>query len=330
MTQINRLRTLCAASMCASLAMLSVPVTAQSGSWPNKPVTLMVAYPPGGVTDITTRLLAKELSSAFGQPFIVENKAGAAGQVATEYVAKRPADGYMLLVAATGYVVAPVTRPKVNYDPLKDLIPLSILVQMPNMIVVNPSVRANTVAEFLAWAKTQPSIPYGTPGAGGSTHLGGELLRKVTGLPFTHVAYRGAAAAVQDTVAGQIPMSIQDSVTVAPYIASGHLRPIAVMSAERSAVFPSLPTLKESGFKDFDVYSWLGLFAPAGTPPDIAQKINVAINKILHTPEMKESLRKQSSEPMRAMSLDEARKFIESELVRWRELVRVTGVKFEE
>lgn len=310
--------------------MLSGPAAAQSRTWPNKPVTLMVAYPPGGMTDLTTRLLAKELSSIFGQPFIVENKAGAAGQVATEYVAKRPADGYTLLVTATGYVVAPVIRSKVNYDPLKDLIPLSILVQTPNMIVVNTSVKANTVPEFLTWAKTQPSIPYGTPGAGGSTHLGGELLRKVTGLPFTQVAYRGAAAAVQDTVAGQIPMAVQDSVTVAPYIASGHLRPIAVMSAERSAVFPAVPTLKESGFKDFDVYSWLGLFAPAGTPPEIAQTINATINKIMHTPEMKESLRKQSSEPMPVKNLDESRKFIEGELVKWRELVRVTGVKFED
>lgn len=330
MNEFNRRRVLCAASLCASLALLSGPAAAQPGPWPNKPVTLMVAYPPGGMTDITTRLLAKELSSTFGQPFIVENKAGAAGQVATEYVAKRPADGYTLLVTATGYAISPVTRPKVNYDPLKDLIALSILVQTPNMIVVNPSVKANTVPEFLSWAKTQPSIPYGTSGAGGSTHLGGELLRKLTGLPFTHVAYRGAAAAVQDTVAGQIPMAVQDSVTVAPYIASGHLRPIAVTSTERSAVFPSVPTLKESGFKDFDVYTWLGLFAPAGTPPDIAQKINAATNKIMHTPEMKESLRKQSSEPMPVKNLEESHKFIEGELVKWRELVRVTGVKFED
>lgn len=330
MKQIDRRRVLGAAGACAGLILMAGGALAQPAPWPHKPVTLVVAYPPGGMTDITTRLLAKELTTTFGQPFIVDNKAGAAGQVGTDYVAKRPADGYTLLVTATGYVISPVTRSKVSYDPLKDLIPLSILVQTPNMIVVNPSVKANTIPEFMAWAKTQPSIPYGTSGAGGSTHLGGELLRKLTGLPFSHIAYRGAAPAVADTVAGQIPMAVQDSVTVAPYIASGHLRPIAVTSAQRSAVFPNVPTLKEAGYKDFDVYTWLGLFAPAGTPPDIAQKINAATNKIMHTPEMLESLKKQSSEPMPVKDLDESRKFIEGELVKWRELVRVTGVKIED
>lgn len=303
---------------------------AQSPAWPTKPVTIVVAYPPGGMTDIVTRLLAKELTATFNQPFIVDNKAGAAGQVGTEYVAHRPADGYTLLVTATGYVIAPFTRPKVNYDPLKDLVPLAALVQTPNMIVVNPSVKANTVPEFLAWARKEPSVPYATSGAGGSTHLAGELLRKVSGAPFVHVPYRGAAPAVADTVSGQIQVAVQDSVTIATFLNAGKLKPIAVTSAQRSPLFPNVPTLKESGFADFDVYTWLGLFAPAGTPPEVLQKINAATAKIMQSPEMVESLKKQSSEPMAPRDLGQTRKFVESELTKWRDLVRTTGVKVED
>ncbi|MEJ8852417.1 tripartite tricarboxylate transporter substrate binding protein [Variovorax rhizosphaerae] len=303
---------------------------AQPATWPTKPVTVVVGYPPGGMTDIVTRLLAKELTSTFNQPFVVDNKPGAAGQVATEYVAHRPPDGYTLLVTATGYVIAPFTRPKVNYDPLKDLVPLAALVQTPNMIVVNPSVKANTVPEFLAWARKEPSVPYATSGAGGSTHLAGELLRKVSGAPFVHVPYRGAAPAVSDTVSGQVQVAVQDSVTVATFLNAGKLKPIAVTSAQRSPLFPNVPTLKESGFTDFDVYTWLGLFAPAGTPPDVVQKINAATTKIMHSPEMLESLKKQSSEPMTPRDLAQTRKFVEGELTKWRDLVRTTGVKVED
>lgn len=314
----------------AAATVFGTTAQAQTGSYPNRPVTIVVAFAPGGMTDIVSRSLAKELSETFKQPFVIENKAGAAGQIGTEYVAKRPADGYTLLVSATGHVIAPVMQKKVNYDPVKDFEAIAILAKAPNLLVVNPQVPVHNVPEFLKWAKTQPNVPYATAGAGGSTHLAGELLRTESGLPLTHVPYRGAAPATSDTVAGQVPMAFQDSMSVSAFINSGKLRPIAITSAERSSVFPNLPTLKESGFKDFDVYTWLGLYAPAGTPADIVAALNKAANRIMNAPEMTERLNSQYSEPVGALTLPQTRQYVEREVLKWRDLVKVTGVKAEE
>jgi len=216
-----------AAALCGlALAASAMPAHAQGGAYPAKPVTVVVAFPPGGMTDIVSRALAKELQERLKQPFVVENRPGGAGQVGTEYVARQAADGYTLLVGATGYVIAPAMK-KVGYDPLKSLEPVAVLAKAPNLIVVNPGVPARNAQEFLAWAKKQPNIPFGTAGAAGSTHLGGEWLRKVTGYQFTHVPYKGAAPATNDAVAGQIPMAVQDSMSVSAFITSGRLRPIA-------------------------------------------------------------------------------------------------------
>ncbi|WP_338016872.1 tripartite tricarboxylate transporter substrate binding protein [Noviherbaspirillum saxi] len=281
----------------ATLASVAIPGFAQTGSWPQKPVTVIVAFAPGGMTDTVTRILARELSQVFKQPFVVENKPGAAGQLATEYVARRPNDGYTLLVSATGHVIAPSTRKKVNYDPVKDFEPIAILAKSPNLLVVNPQVPAHNVPEFLKWAKAQPSVPYASAGAGGSTHLAGELLRHESGITLTHVPYKGAAPAVNDTVAGQVSVAFQDSMSVASFVAAGKLRPIAVTTAARSPLFPDLPTLMESGYKNFDVYTWLGLYAPAGTPAEIVSGLNKVVNKFMNSAEIKEKLKAQNSEP---------------------------------
>lgn len=182
-----------------ALTVAVMPAHAQGGAYPAKPVTLVVAFPPGGMTDIVSRALAKELQQNLKQPFVVENRPGGAGQVGTEYVARQPADGYTLLVGATGYVIAPAMK-KVGYDPLKSLEPVAVLARAPNLIVVNPSVPVKNTQEFLAWAKTQSNIPFGTAGAAGSTHLGGEWLRKATGYQFNHVPYKGAAPATKPRV----------------------------------------------------------------------------------------------------------------------------------
>lgn len=302
---------------------------AQTPSYPSKPVTIVVAFPPGGMTDIVSRAMAKELSQSLKQPFVIENRAGVAGQVGTEYVAKQNPDGYTLLVGATGYVIAPAMK-KVAYDPLKSLEPVAVLAKSPNLIVVNPKVPAKTLPEFLSWAKTQSSIPFGTAGAAGSTHLGGEWLGKVTGYPFVHVPYKGAAPATNDAVAGQIPMAVQDSMSVSAFIASGRLRPIANMAAERSKLFPELPTMQEAGFKGFDVYTWLGLYAPAGTPAPLVTMLNKEVNKIMNSPEMVERLRLQYSEPLGVMDVAQTRKFVEGEVSKWKRVVQETGVKSDD
>lgn len=301
----------------------------EASSYPNKPVTIVVAFPPGGMTDIVSRAVAKELSDQFKQPFVIENRPGVAGQIGTEYVAKQKADGYTLLVGATGYVIAPAMK-KVGYDPLTSLEPVAVLAKSPNLIVVNPTVPAQDLPEFLKWAQTQTNIPFGTAGAAGSTHLGGEWLAKVTAYPFVHVPYRGAAPATNDVVAGQIPMAVQDSMSVSAFITSGRLRPIANMAAERSKLFPELPTMQEAGFKDFDVYTWLGLYAPAGTPEAIVTQLNQVVNKITNSPEMVERLRLQYSEPLGVMNVAQTRSFVEGEVAKWQRVVQETGVQTDD
>ena len=330
-TRSEKARSLCSVLMLGGMVLSATvgSAYAQTPPYPTKPVTIVVAFPPGGMTDIVSRALAKELSQELKQAFVIENRPGVAGQVGTEYVAKQNADGYTLLVGATGYVIAPAMK-KVGYDPLKSLEPVAVLAKAPNLIVVNPKVPATNLPEFLNWAKTQQSIPFGTAGAAGSTHLGGEWLAQVTGYQFVHVPYKGAAPATNDAVAGQIPMAVQDSMSVSAFIASGRLRPIVNMGAERSKLFPELPTMQEAGFKGFDVYTWLGLYAPAGTPAPIVTMLNKEINKVMNSPEMVERLRLQNSEPLGVKDLAQTRKFVEGEVAKWKRVVQETGVKADD
>jgi len=303
---------------------------AAAEAWPAKPVTIVVAFAPGGMTDIVGRLLAAELSQAFRQSFVVENRPGAAGQVATEYVARKPSDGYTLLLSATGHVIGPAVQKNVRYQPVKDFEPIALIAKAPNMLVVNPSVPAHTLPEFIKWAKAQPSVPYGSAGVGGSTHLAGELFRQVAGVPLVHVPYKGASPSTNDVVAGQIPMVFQDSMSVSAFIAAGKLRPIAVTSAERSKLFPELPTIAEAGFKNYDLYTWLGLYAPAGTAPDIVARLNREANRIMRSPAMAEKLRKQSAEAGGTLDPAAFRQYVEAEVAKWQRTVQVTGVKVDE
>ncbi len=323
-------RTRALAALCGVALLPATSAFAQDTAWPVKPVTLVVAFAPGGMTDIVSRSLAKELSQEFGQQFVIENKPGAAGQLATEWVARRPNDGYTLLVSATGHVIAPVMQKKVSYDPVKNFEPIAVLAKAPNLLIVNPSVPVRNVPDFLKWAKSQGSVPFASAGTGGSTHLAGELLRHKASLSLIHVPYKGAAPATNDLVAGQILVAFQDSMSVAPFIAAGKLRPIAVTSAERSKLFPALPTLRESGYKDFDVYTWLGLYAPAGTPASTVRRLNHAVGRIMNSAEMTQKLLAQNSEPVGALSVPETRAYVEREVAKWRKLVQTTGVKSQD
>jgi len=327
MQHLHKFHRFCATALAT---VVGLGAGAAYAAWPDKPVTVVVSYPPGGMTDIITRALTKELSDVFKQPFVVENKAGASGGVGTTYVARQAPDGYTLLVTATGYVISPFTRKNIGYDPRKDLVPVAALVQTPNMIAVHPDVPAKDFPQFLQWARAQKGVPFSTAGAGGSTHLGGELLRHMTGAPFVHVPYRGAAPAVADTVAGQVPMAVSDSVSVSTFVQSGRLRPIALMTAQRSNIFPDIPTLQEQGYQGFDVYTWLGLFAPTGTPPEVLETLNATVNKVMHSPEMVESLAQKFSEPMQARNLAQTRAFLEKELTKWDQVIKTTGVKIED
>jgi len=319
------LAALCAAALCAA-----APARSQPEGYPSRPVTIVVAFAPGGMTDIVGRLLAAELARAFKQSFVVENRPGAAGQVGTEYVARKPADGYTLLLSATGHVIAPALQKQVRYQPVKDFEPISLIARAPNLLVVNPTVPARTVPEFVKWARSQPSVPYGSAGVGGSTHLAGELFRQVAEVPLVHVPYKGASPSTNDVVAGQIPVVFQDSMSVSAFIAAGKLRPLAVTSAQRSKLFPDLPTIAEAGYQHYDLYTWLGLYAPAGTPPAIVAALNREANRIMHSPEMVEKLRKQSAEAEGSLDPAAFRKYVESEVTKWQGTVELTGVKVSE
>jgi tripartite-type tricarboxylate transporter receptor subunit TctC len=300
-----------------------------TAAYPDKPVTLVVSFAPGGMTDIVGRLLAAELSKKFNQTFFVENKAGAAGQIGTEYVARQKNDGYTLLISATGHVIGPAVSKNIRYQPVKDFEPIAILAQAPNLFVVNAALPVKNLSEFIAWGKAQKSVPYGSAGFGGSTHLGGELFRHVANIPLEHVPYKGASPATNAVVSGEIQFAIQDSMSVAPFIKSGQLRPIAIASANRSSLFPDLKTIAESGYPGFDVYTWLGLYAPAGTDAKIVAELNEATNKIMNSPEMTARLKQQNSEPGGVMTPKQVKDFVQSETEKWKKMVEVTGVKVE-
>lgn len=325
----HRLATVAAAtSLALGLGMTAMQAVAAE-PWPSKPVTIVVSFVPGGATDLVGRILSTELGSTFGQTFIVNNRPGAAGQVGTEYVAGQPNDGYTLLISATGHVMAPSIQPKVNYKPVQDFEPISLLITMPNLMVVNPNLPAKTFKEFLDWGRTQKSIPYGSAGAGGATHLSGELLRHVSDLPLTHIAYKGNGPSMADTVSGHIQVAFVDTVSVGTLVSSGKLRALAVTSAQRSKLYPDVPTIAEAGFKNYDLENWVGLYAPAGTPKDVVTRLNAEVTRIMNRPDIVERMQKLGADSTNKLDAPGFRKYVEAEVDKWRETVRITGVKAE-
>ncbi|MGM4963049.1 Bug family tripartite tricarboxylate transporter substrate binding protein [Tardiphaga sp. 1201_B9_N1_1] len=305
-----------------------VPTARAADPYPVRPVNVVISFAAGGMTDTVGRLVANELTKDLKQTFVVENRPGAAGQLGTEYVARKPADGYNLLVSATGHVIGPAVQ-KVAYDPVSDFVPIAILARAPNLLLVHKSVPATNLQEFLVWAKAQKDVPYGTAGAGGSTHLAGELFRTLSGVPMVHVPYKGAAPAVNDLIAGHIKVAIQDSMSATAAIAGGEVRPLASATKEHSAQFPNLPTLDESGFPGFDLYTWLGFYAPKGTPSEIVAVLNKEANEAIHTPATVELLRSLNCEPGPVLDPAGAAKFVAQEVEKWRDVVKTSGVKVE-
>lgn len=315
-------------SALSALLVLGFSASAHA-AYPDRPVTVVVSFAPGGMTDTVTRWLATELGNKFNQTFVVENRPGAAGQVGTEYVARQKNDGYTLLVSATGHVIGPAVNPKVKFDPVKDFEPLGILARTPNLVLVNPELPVKTIPEFLAWAKQQPSVPYSSAGFGGSTHLGGEWLKLVTGIPFEHIPYKGAAPGTQAIVSGEVQVGVQDATTVSSFLQSGHLRAIGLASATPSKQFPDLKTFSESGAPGLDVYTWLGFYAPAGTDPEIVATLNKATNEIMNSPDMVERLSRSNSEALGPMTPGQVKEFVGAEATKWRKVVQEANIKVE-
>lgn len=310
---------------------LACTLVAGAGAWaeadyPVKPVTLVVAYAPGGMTDILTRRVAKDLQVAMGQPFIVENRAGATGQIATEYVSRRAADGYTILVGATSHVINPALKKSLPYDARKAFDPIALFAVSPNLVLVNSKLGIKSFDQLKQAAAERKTLPFGTAGAGGSPHIVGEVLAKKSGLPLVHVAYKGAGPAMADLVSGQVPFGISESVTADAYLKDERIAALAVASAQRSRQYPQVPTLSELGYKGIDLSTWVGVYAPAGTPRPILQKLNEQIRKAIANSDTAAYIQSTGSEPG-DLDLKGYASFVNSEFDKWARVIKEANVK---
>jgi tripartite-type tricarboxylate transporter receptor subunit TctC len=301
---------------------------AQAQSYPSKPIRYVVPYPPGGTTDIISRLIAQKLTESFGQPVIVENKAGAGGVVGTDSVAKAIPDGYTILMGSAGpLTINPSLLKNIPYDPIRDFAPITTVAVVPSMLVVNPSVPANSVQDLIALAKARPGrLSFASTGNGGAPHLGGELFKLATNTDILHVPYKGSSPAVNDLLGGQISMMFEQIPAVLPHVKSGKLRALGVGGARRSPALPDTPTISEAGVPGFAVSTWFGVLAPGGTPAPIVSKLNAEIVRILNAPEMREKLTALGAE-LETSTPEQFAAMIKAEIDKWAQVIRKSGVK---
>ena len=296
--------------------------------YPSKPIRIVVAFPPGGPTDIVSRLLGPKITDALGQPVVIENRAGAGGNVPTLQVAKAAADGYTLLAHSSAYAVNPALMPNAGYDGEKDFIPVSIVVSQPNLILVHSDFPAKTLAELFQLARTH-KLAFASPGSGTTPHLTAENLFRVrAGLDITHVPFKGGGPATAALLGGQPPIASLAGSSPMAHIKAGKVRALAVSSSRRQAYLPDVPTLSELGYPGMEDYTWVGIFAPAGTPMEIAQKLNEVILRAVNSPDVREKLESFAFE-ITAAPLRETSDYVRAELVKWAKVVRDTGAKVD-
>jgi len=328
MTAVFRTLALAAASAAVFASPASI---AQTAAYPAKPVKIVVPYAPGGPNDILARLLADKLTQATGQTFIVENKPGGGSNIGAEQVARSAPDGYTLLIAATSHSINMTLFPKENlkYDLLKDFAPVSLLMTGPLVLVTNPSVPAKNVKEFVALAKSKPGkMTYGSSGNGASTHLAGEMLNQSAGIQTIHVPYKGSGPALTDLMGGQIDFMVDTMISSMPFITSNKIRALAVTGKVRSPALPDVPTIAEQGYPGFEAVAWIGMLAPAKTPPEIVAKLNADVKKILEAPDVKERLASQgfTAEPQKPEAFAA---YMKNEVQKWGAIVKAGNVKVE-
>ena len=320
----------------AALGLLSATsgAWAQAG-WPTRPVRIVVPFAPGGTTDLLARALAPELSRVFGQPFTVDNRAGAGGNIGSELVAKAEKDGYTLLMGTVGtHSINKSLYKTLAYDPQKDFAPITLVAGVPNVMVMNTekarSLNIQNVADFIRYAKANPGkLNMASSGNGTSIHLAGELFKNQTGTFMTHIPYRGSGPALADMLAGTMDVMFDNLPSAMPHIKSGRLTAFAVTSGERSAALPDVPTVAEAGkLKGFEASSWFGLLAPAGTPPDVVNRVQQEVAKALKLPAVNERLLSQGAIPSGNTPQEFAR-LIDSEITKWAGVVKASGAKVD-
>lgn len=306
----------------AALALFgAAPAWAQD--FPSKTIRLVVPYPPGGTADILARAIGQQISERLGQTVVIENRPGAGTAIGTDAVAKSEPDGHTLLMGTvSSHAITPAVNP-VQYDPVKDFTPIAGVASVPFILIVHPSVPAKSVQELIALAKSQPGrINYASAGNGTSNHLAGEMFESMAGIDMVHVPYRGSAPALSDVIAGHVQSMFDLSATALPQVRSNAVRALAITSGKRSDLAPELPTVAESGLPGFEVTAWFGVFAPAGVPRPVADKLHDTINAILATPQMRERLQQQGSDPLVFESRAAFADFVQKEHARWGKVVK--------
>lgn len=325
---MNRSRFL--ALLIAPVLALGGPLVAHAqGDYPNKPITMVVPFPPGGAADNIARAATTGLSAALGQPVIIDNRPGAGGNIGTALAANAKPDGYTLLLGHVSPIaINPHTYGKLTVDTLKDLTPIGLLSSGPTILVVHPSVPAKTLQEFIAYAKANPGkINYASAGSGGTTHVSMELLSRQAGIQMTHVPYKGGSPALQDLLAGRVQVMNDSLPQLMPYVKEGKLRALAVTSALRSEYAPEVPTAVEGGLPDYVLYGWLSVFVPSKTPPEIRKRISQALDTVVTSKAYTDFLTASSSPKFKPMSTEDFTKFVHTEYERWGKVVRDANIR---
>jgi tripartite-type tricarboxylate transporter receptor subunit TctC len=306
----------------------SLPAAAQDAKdYPAKPIRVIVPYPPGGGTDVVARIVADPLAAALGQPIIIDNRGGAAGNLGTDIAAKSAPDGYTILLTLSSHTINPKLFDKLPFDVERDFAPISLVALSPQILVAHPSVPANNVRELIALAKAEPGkLNFASVGTGSPGHIAGELFKLKTGVDMVHVPYKGGGPAVTDTIGGQVQLLFVSMPAAWQFVKAGRLKAIAVTSAKRSLTAPDVPTIAESGVPEFVVDSWYGALAPAKTPPAIVARLNAAFVKVLENPQVKERLFAQGAEaaPSTPAEFD---RVIKDELTKWEYVIRAANIK---
>lgn len=329
MTKIDR-RTALKALVGAGLVAIAPETLVAQGSWPNRPLKMIVPFPVGGTADVLGRLLAQRLADAIGQPIIIDNKPGAAGNIASDAAAKTPNDGYNLLFATIGTHggINLALYPKLTYDPVKDFAPIALAHTLPNVLIVNPNLPAQNVAELIAWLKANPGkANYASSGNGGISHLGAELFKSMTGVQMTHVPYKGGAAALTDLIGGQVQLMFETAPNALAHYRAGRVRALGVSTAKRSATAPELPAIGET-VPGYEVNTWTALYAPAGTPREVLQRLAAEMAELQKSAEYTERLAKIGSDAP-ASSPEHLAAFMQTEIAKWGKIVRDTGTKID-
>ena len=311
-------------------AAICVPSLALAQAYPSKPIRFVVPYPAGGPLDTVARLLAQKVSEGVGQPVVVDNKPGAGGNIGADIVAKSPADGYTILMGAVAtHAINPTLYAAIPYDPVRDFAPITQVASTPNVLVVNPSVPATSVRDFIAYAKANPGkLNFGSGSTGSAGHLAGELFKAMAGVEMTHVPYKGAAPAMNDLVGGQIQLMFDNLASSLGQVKAGRIKAIAVTTAKRTPLAPDLPTVAESGLPGFDISTWFGVFAPANTPREARDLLHVQFTRALAAPDVREKMLALGAEPVGSRP-EEFAAYIKAEADKYARVIKASGAKVD-